>query len=533
MKNALIYARVSTEEQAEEGQSIETQIRICKKWAKDNDYKIDAVYTDEGKSATNLNRPALQDLLARCRDDFSIDAILVQDTDRLARNTLDHLTIKAVLKKKNIKIISISQPMIDDSPEGNLIDTILASVNTFQSQLTGRKTSKVLEEKAKMGWYPGGRPQLGYMNAENPNPTSTLDKRIVVLNPDVAPYIKQMFEMYSTSSHSVRYMANWLNKKGIRSVTGGLMHTSSVDNYLKDPFYVGRFLWNGKTYQGKHEKLIDDELFNKVQEILRERNQHASRKRIHNFLLSGFAYCADCGGRFWAERHVKKNGVIYDQYFCSKCKSGTYVDVDKLEEAVELLFQKIELSKEYTKEIMESALAMVKDLRQNTDSENKRLTVKKNKLNGALKEVEDQRFVYKSISDEKYLSLSARYEADIRIIDEELTKLTVDKSEKIKDLDKLLRLAENIGLAYKEALPAQKRNYLTMFFEKFEVSKGKIVKYHLSSDLKELIENGSVRVRTTGLPRVDSNHGPFAYKCPKVFSRLGLSHLRCDTGVGR
>ena len=510
MKTALIYARVSTEEQAEEGQSIETQIRICKKWAKDNDYRIAEIYKDEGKSATNLNRPALQDLLARCKDDVGIDAILVQDTDRLARNTLDHLTIKAVLKKKNIKIISISQPMIDDSPEGNLIDTILASVNTFQSQLTGRKTSKVLEEKAKMGWYPGGRPPLGYMNAENSNPTSTLDKRIVVLNPEVAPYIKQMFEMYSTSNYSVKFLANWLNKKGIKSVTGGLMHPSSVDNYLNDRFYVGKFLWNGKTYQGKHEKLIDEGMFNKIQEILGERNQHASRKRIHNFLLSGFAYCADCGGRFWAEYHRKKSGKEYEHYLCSKCKTNTYVKVEDLEQQVEKIFQKIELSKEYTKEIMDSALAMVKDLRQNTDSENKRLTLKKNKLNSALKDVEDQRFVYKTITDEKYLSLSSRYEADIKTIDDELAKLTIDKSEKIKELDKLLRLAENIGMAYKEATPAQKRNYLTMFFKKFDVSKGKIVKYHLTNEIKELIENGSVRVRTNGLPRVDSNHGPAA-----------------------
>jgi len=512
MKQALIYARVSTEEQAEEGQSIETQIRICKKWAKDNDYQVEHVYVDEGKSATNLNRPALQDLLFRCKDDIGIDAILVQDTDRLARNTLDHLTIKAVLKKKNIKIISISQPMIDDSPEGNLIDTILASVNTFQSQLTGRKTSKVLEEKAKIGWYPGGRPQLGYMNAENPNPTSTLDKRIVVINPDVAPYIKQMFKLYLTGNNSIKFIADWLNQKGVKSVTGGLMHVSSVDNYLNDPFYIGKFLWNGKMYQGKHESIIDEATYNKVREILGDRNQHASRKRIHNFLLSGFAYCADCGSRFWAEYHKKKSGIEYEHYMCSKCKTNTYVRVNLLEKQVEKLFQKIELSKEYTKQIMDKALEMVKDLRQNTDSENERLTAKKNKLNVALKEVEDQRFINKSITDEKYLSLSARYEADISNIDDELKKLTVDKSEKIKNLDQLLRLAENIGLAYKEALPAQKRNYLTMFFEKFEVSKGKIIKYHLSSDLKELIENGSVRVRTNGLPRVDSDHGPTAYK---------------------
>ena len=118
---------------------------------------------------------------------------------------------------------------------------------------------------------------------------------------------------------------------------------------MNDPFYIGKFLWNGKTYQGKHEKLIDEGMFDKVHEILGERNQHASRKRIHNFLLSGFAYCADCGGRFWGEYHKKKNGVEYEHYMCSKCKANTYVKVSLLEKQVERLFQKIKLSKEYTK----------------------------------------------------------------------------------------------------------------------------------------------------------------------------------------
>lgn len=504
MKNALIYSRVSTEEQAEEGKSIETQIKLCKKWAKDNDYQIQETYIDRGKSATTLNRPALQDLLAKCKDDIGIDAILVQDTDRLARNTLDHLTIKAILKKKKINIISVSQPMLDDSPEGNLIDTILASVNAFQSQITGRKVSKVLEEKAKMGWYPGGRPPLGYKNSENPNPTSTLDKRIVVFDPETAPYLKQMFEKYSTNSYSAQKLADWLNSKGVKSVNGGLLSHSTVHNYLGDNFYIGKFLWNDKEYVGKHEKLIDKELFNKVQELLCERNQNASRKRIHNFLLSGFVYCADCKSRFWAEKHTKKNGDTYEHYYCSKCKTGTYTDVGKLEKAVENVFQKIELSKEYTKKIMDSALAMIKDLRENTDIERRKLNIKKTQLEKALKELEDQRFVYKTINDEKYLSISARYEGDIKQIEIDLGRLTVDKSEKIKKLDKLLRLAENIGLAYKEAKPSLKRIYLKMFFEKFEVSKGKIVKYYLSKDIKELIENGSVRVKITGLPVLDS-----------------------------
>lgn len=508
MKKALIYTRVSTEEQAETGKSLETQIKICKKWAKDNDYQAEEIFTDEGKSATNLNRPALQDLLARCKDDSSIDAILVQDTDRLARNTLDHLTIKAILKKKNIQIISISQPMIDDSPEGNLIDTILASVNAFQSQITGRKVSKVMEEKAKMGWYPGGRPPLGYKNTENPTPTSTLDKVIISVDLEIEPFIKQIFEKYLTNNYSVIALADWLNEKGVKSVNGGLISHSTVHNYLNNNFYTGKFLWNGKEYFGKHKKIIDDETFDKVQELLNERNQNASRKRIHNFLLSGFVYCADCKSRFWAEKHTKKNDVVFEHYYCSKCKTGTYTDVIKLEEEVESIFQTIELSKEYTKKIMDEALEMIRDLRQNTDAENRRLMLKKNQLDKALKELEDQRFVYKTIDDNKYLSISARYEGDIKQIDDELVSLKVDKSEKIKKLDELLRLAENIGLTYKEAKPLMKRVYLKMFFEKFEVSKGKIVKYYLSSDVKELIENGSVRVRTNGLRLVDAfcNH---------------------------
>ena len=90
MKKAYIYARVSTEEQAEEGKSIETQEKLCRDWAKNNNYIILGIYKDEGKSATSLNRPGLQDLLSKCQEKTNeSDSILVQDTDRLARNTFD------------------------------------------------------------------------------------------------------------------------------------------------------------------------------------------------------------------------------------------------------------------------------------------------------------------------------------------------------------------------------------------------------------------------------------------------------------
>ena len=131
MKNGLIYTRVSTQEQAKEGQSIDAQIKISNTYAKENKISIVDVYKDEGKSGSNTNRAGLQDMLAKVSNDTTIDCVLVMDTDRLARNTLDHLSIKALLKKHDVQLISISQPMIDDSPEGRFIDTVLAGANAL------------------------------------------------------------------------------------------------------------------------------------------------------------------------------------------------------------------------------------------------------------------------------------------------------------------------------------------------------------------------------------------------------------------
>ena len=116
MQKALIYCRVSTEEQAEQGYSLDAQEKLCKAFALNNGYSVAGIYRDEGKSGTSLDRPALKNLLAKCQDKQSISAVIVQETDRLARNTQDHLTLKTLLSKAEVKLISVNQPMLDDSP---------------------------------------------------------------------------------------------------------------------------------------------------------------------------------------------------------------------------------------------------------------------------------------------------------------------------------------------------------------------------------------------------------------------------------
>ena len=179
MNKALIYCRVSTEEQANEGLSLEVQKDKGLEKAQALGYEVtdSGVYVDEGKTATNMNRQGLIDMLV-ATDDNDVKAIIVLDTDRLARNEIDHFSIKHSLKKNNISLISVNQP-IDDTPEGLLLDTVLSGVNAFSSRITGRKVSSSMFKKIKMGIWPGWAPP-GYSNVDIG--TETNPNKIVKIN---------------------------------------------------------------------------------------------------------------------------------------------------------------------------------------------------------------------------------------------------------------------------------------------------------------------------------------------------------------
>lgn len=497
MNKAYIYARVSTEEQAKEGQSIEAQIRMCRKYAEENDLEVINTFVDEGKSATNMNRPALQEMLGSLK---KVSFCLIQDTDRIARNTLDHLKIKALFKKNEVTLISISQPLIDDSPEGNLVDTLLAATNAFQSQITGRKTSKVMEQKAEFGWYPGGTPPLGYRNADNPNPTSNLDKRIIVIDDTTAPHIRDMFEQYASGKTNIKALATELNELGIKSPQKSMIHASLVTRTLQNPFYIGSFYWKKKLYEGKHEKLIDESLFNQVQTELDKRNANRSRKRKHNLLLSGFLYYKPSDKQMWGEIKIRR-GKEYKHYFCSKLRKGSYTSASDLEKQIEKIFEKIQLSKEFTKEILQIAESILREARNSREDNEKRLNLELSKYQKAISEAEDDRYIRHIITSEQLVRILDKYKPLVKKVKKELEKLDINYEQRLAQLEGLLQIAENIGISYKVADKPLKREYLSIFFDKFWIEDGKIVSYDLNPDIKELITLGSVRVRTAGLPR--------------------------------
>lgn len=144
MKSCFIYVRVSTEEQAKEGYSIEAQKKACREYAEKLGLHVVDEFPDEGETATAARRPKFQEMLDRLDE---VEALIVLHTDRFARNEVDHFAVKALLKKADVRLLSVQQPMLDESPEGSLLDTVLAGVNAFYSRDLSRKTKKGLMQK--------------------------------------------------------------------------------------------------------------------------------------------------------------------------------------------------------------------------------------------------------------------------------------------------------------------------------------------------------------------------------------------------
>jgi len=502
MEHALIYCRVSTEEQAEDGHhSLHTQLKLCKRAIEESGkFKLapDGVYEDPGKSATNMNRPGLQDMLLRVQEDKTIKAIFIQDTDRLARNANDHLTIKALLQKHGVELISVSQPGITDSPEGNFMDLVIAGVNQLQSQITSRKTLKSLEQKFKDGWWPGLAP-VGYLNAGDPQDEK---KRIVITDEKRAPLVKEAFKMYATGDFSVLEVRDALYKKGLVSARGARIAHSKMIEMFKNPFYTGEMRWRDLTNKGNHEALVDTDLFERVQIVMAEHNRYACRRRKFNFILRGFMFCAICGQRYTAEHHFKKNKSYYhcnragDQIKCT----DKYVEVWDLEERVENLFKRIQFSQGFIDKVFSRVEKIYKNRKGEINKEKKQLVSQKVSIEEK-RDIAEEKLFSGLISDEDFARNKKKFREQIEALNDEIYKLEKKLDIKLEEAQEVLALVRNIYKTYVGAPDELKRLYLGLFWERFEAAEKEIKKAEPTDLIKALIKEQAVILKNNALPQ--------------------------------
>jgi len=238
-----IYSRVSTEEQAKEGISVDAQIDKCKSYCDARGWTVHKIYVDPGFSAGTLDRPAMNELLQDA-DDQRFDIILVYKIDRFSRRLKDLIMVLEELKLKNINFTSVTEQIDTTSAMGEAFFQIIGVFAQLERGMVKERVKLAFDRKADLGeaLY---RPPYGY----------TYLNRKLVPDPATSMNILEMFEM-------------WINGIDYKIIAEKFkVSSSSMYTIIKNPVYIGKIRYKGQIYEGKHKPLISEELWNKANNV--------------------------------------------------------------------------------------------------------------------------------------------------------------------------------------------------------------------------------------------------------------------------
>ena len=209
MPSAIIYCRVSTQEQAEEGISLHAQEAKARAWAELNGYEVTTLHVDAGLSGRRAdNRPALQEALAELSDG---DALVCYSLSRLARSTRDAIAISESLQKRGADLVSLSEKIDTTTAAGKMVFRMLAVMAEFESDLTAERTSLALQHKKQQGEFTGGKTApYGYTVAADGKTLEPVEAEQQVI---------ELVKQYRNEGLTLRAISSELERGGILSRT--------------------------------------------------------------------------------------------------------------------------------------------------------------------------------------------------------------------------------------------------------------------------------------------------------------------------
>lgn len=251
-----LYIRVSTQEQALEGYSIDAQTDRLTNYCNARGWVVGKIYKDAGFSGANMERPALKQLISDIKEGREIDCVLVYKLDRLSRSQKDTLCIiEDVFLSHNISFVSMQENFDTAQPFGRAMIGILSVFAQLEREQIRERMNMGRMERAKAGLFHGGghRP-FGY---------DYIDGKLYVRQEE-ADAVRDVFSMY-LDHVPIRQIQRSLDEKYGRHI-----HHSTIRSILSRPLYIGLISWGGQTYQGQHEPIVDKENFKEVQNLLND-----------------------------------------------------------------------------------------------------------------------------------------------------------------------------------------------------------------------------------------------------------------------
>lgn len=445
-----IYTRVSTQEQASEGYSIGEQRNRLEKYAEAHDWIVYKWYNDPGFSGGSTDRPGLQSMIKDV-ENHRLDKVIVYKLDRLSRSQKDTLyLIEDVFLTNGVDFVSMTENFDTGTPLGRAMIGILSVFAQLEREQIKERMQIGLDARAKDGYYHGGPyAPIGY----------DYEDGFLKINEYEALQVRKIYDLFLTGMpvYSIyKYMlahysghkyGNWTN--------------SAIRSCLTSVIYTGQVQWKGEIYPGKHDAIIDPEMFNRVAETFKERSL-GEKYRKHPFkrttLLGGIIFCGKCGARYYCKQNVSKRpGITPAQryYTCysrgkssksmirdPNCKNKTW-NVKTLDQMIIDEIQKLAFDSSYLDTIRDQET-------KGTEERDRAVIVKQIKQIG--KQIDKLVDLY-SLDRIDFNSLNERIkklsderetlEAELDNIQEEKPDLSIEETRTIlKDFDQILASAD-------------------------------------------------------------------------------------------
>lgn len=459
MKRAILYTRVSTDEQADRGYSLGVQREQLEKYCEAKNIEIIKTYVDD-HSAKSFERPEFKQFLNYAKINHkSIDYLLFVSWDRFSRNAPDAYEMLGKLKKWNIEAQAIMQPIDFSVPQNKVMLSIYLTLPEVDNDIRSQKVRSGMRGANKLGRWVRQAP-TGYLNKRD-----EANKPIIV--PAENSYlIREAFEEVAKNIRTLNDIRMDIYKRGMK------ISRSNFSILLRNPVYTGKIVIPAfedepeQIVNGLHEGIVTEELFNQVQLILNSRNKnqnkHSSICEREELPLRGLLSCSKCGNHVTGSASKSKSGKRHFYYHCMKCKNERY-RADLANAEVEELLSELQISEE-----LETLYKQILDKELNGSSKTKAqelsiLTQQLTKLEERKSTLQNT-FIKGEITSSDYTELKPIIETQIMEVKSKISSLKDSKLNWTNEIQRNIKLLPNIVEWYRNSSIKDKKELLCSIF---------------------------------------------------------------------
>ncbi len=313
IKRCAIYCRKSHEEGLEqEFNSLDAQREAIQAYILTQRFNgwtaLPKTYEDGGYSGGTTERPALQELIRDIKNG-QINIVLVYKIDRLSRSLIDFTNLFSLFEEKGVAFVSVTQQIDTSTPAGRMMLNILMTFAQYEREVIAERIRDKFDASRRKGMWMGGAVPPGYK----------VEEKKLVPNEEHANTVRWIFKRYAEVA-SIPHIIHEVNSKGWYHPSGRLWRHATISALLKNVVYIGKVSYKGNVYNGEHKAIIDLDVWEKVQALLKKsRQKPGTSPRASTAPLKGILRCGHCGCAMTPSYSIKES-KRYCYYICHNKK---------------------------------------------------------------------------------------------------------------------------------------------------------------------------------------------------------------------